>query len=186
VFDIIFKLDEQMIKSDGITFTASIGYFSSTGSMPFHTPELVVEATHSMEHDVLIHVAETRNSLVSLIRTAEGLFDDKRKVDLGLAQAYVESATMAVDGILVTCSDNACWRALKQDLVGQVTEAHSREEWHTKWGTHYFLSLARAHELQQLAISGTRACNDMPVAKSLSSFEMVPGTSFANFRLPKP
>jgi Hint-domain/VWA / Hh protein intein-like len=84
-----------------------------------------------------------------LIRTAEGRFDDKRKVDLGLAQAFVESATMAVDSILATYCENECLRALKQDLVGQVTEAYSREDWHTKWGRHYLLALARAHELQQ-------------------------------------
>jgi Mg-chelatase subunit ChlD len=149
VFNVIFKLDEKMIKDNSVTFTASIGGFSSTGSTPFHSPELVVGVSESMEHDVLIHVAETRNSLVALIRTAEGLFDDKRKVELGLAKTGVESAIKAVDSILAAFSDNECLRALKQDLVGQVTEAYSREDWHTKWGRHYLLSLARAHELQQ-------------------------------------
>ena len=36
-----------------------------------------------------------------------------------------------------------------KDLVGQVTEALSNEEYFTKWGQHYLPSLAGAHLLQQ-------------------------------------
>jgi hypothetical protein len=38
---------------------------------------------------------------------------------------------------------------LLKDLEGQVTEALSRDDWYTKWGKHYLLSLVRAHGVQQ-------------------------------------
>jgi Mg-chelatase subunit ChlD len=39
--------------------------------------------------------------------------------------------------------------ALCDDLEGQVSEAFSRRDWFTKWGTHYLPSLSRSHMLQQ-------------------------------------
>jgi len=39
--------------------------------------------------------------------------------------------------------------ALLEDLEGQGLSAFSREDWFTKWGKHYILSLARTHQLQQ-------------------------------------
>lgn len=38
---------------------------------------------------------------------------------------------------------------IQQDIVGQISEAYSRVDWHKKWGVHYCLSLASAHSLQQ-------------------------------------
>lgn len=40
-------------------------------------------------------------------------------------------------------------KALLEDVQGQVAEALSREEWYTKWGTHYLPSLMFAHLTQQ-------------------------------------
>ena len=39
-------------------------------------------------------------------------------------------------------------RALLQDMMGQVSEAFSRQNWFDKWGKHYLLSLTLAHQLQ--------------------------------------
>lgn len=39
-------------------------------------------------------------------------------------------------------------RALTEDVRGQVAEAFSKQEWFMRWGRHYLLSLARAHQVQ--------------------------------------
>lgn len=38
-------------------------------------------------------------------------------------------------------------KALKGDIDGQISEALSREDWYTRWGKHYLLSLSRTHSL---------------------------------------
>ena len=38
---------------------------------------------------------------------------------------------------------------LLKDVSDQTTEAFSRDDWYTKWGLHYMLSLKRAHLMQQ-------------------------------------
>jgi len=39
-------------------------------------------------------------------------------------------------------------RALVADVQGQIAEAFSKQEWFERWGRHYLLSLARAHQVQ--------------------------------------
>eukprot|EP00980_Cylindrotheca_fusiformis_P028884 scaffold22668_cov161-Cylindrotheca_fusiformis.AAC.1 len=104
--------------------------------------------------DVDIKTAILRRKLVGLIRSAEGRFSGSGPDALRQAQEdvrnLIDEFNMALD-----CSGSddsgllSSLKAMREDLTGQITEAYSREDWHKKWGTHYLLSLARAHELQR-------------------------------------
>lgn len=92
-------------------------------------------------------VPRLRNAMVEMIRRAEELFVKKESYALEVAQNDI---TKLVEELVNCRSDShAILTAIREDLTGQITEAYSRDDWHNKWGKHYLLSLARAHELQR-------------------------------------
>lgn len=114
------------------------------GNIAWETP------THSIDFDV----PRLRFAMVELIRRGEDRFIKKEANALKTAQEEITKLIAEFDLALAQPvdpeSDNhSILKALREDLTGQITEAYSREDWHTKWGKHYLLSLARAHELQR-------------------------------------
>jgi len=98
--------------------------------------------------------ARLRFGIVELIRRAEERFAKKVSRPLDLAQQDVRNLVAEFDLVLeqpdVAESDNhAILKALREDLTGQITLAYSSRDWHNRWGKHYLLSIARAHELQR-------------------------------------
>jgi hypothetical protein len=104
--------------------------------------------------DIDLEVSRLRSSLVSMIRDAEERFSNKEPEALTLAQRdtqqLIDEMNVAISRFEVINGEcQSKLQAMKEDLVGQITEAYSRNDWHSKWGRHYLLSLARAHELQR-------------------------------------
>jgi Mg-chelatase subunit ChlD len=105
---------------------------------------------HSIDWDV----PRLRFAMVELIRRAENRFFKKEANALKTAQDEITELVAEFDLALAQpvnpeSQSHTILKALREDLTGQITEAYSREDWHTKWGKHYLLSLARAHELQR-------------------------------------
>lgn len=99
-------------------------------------------------------VPRLRFAMVELIRRAEHRFTNKEANALKIAQEEIEKLVTEFDSTLeqpvnAESDSHSILKALREDLTGQITEAYSREDWHQKWGKHYLLSLARAHELQR-------------------------------------
>lgn len=102
-------------------------------------------------------VADVRDRLVALLRGNQDILNAKYNVQDVPAErerrfADVRKRTAAlltnVDEILASGVDDERLRGLREDLAGQITEAFSCFDYHDRWGRHYALSLARAHELQ--------------------------------------
>jgi len=111
------------------------------------------EDTGSITH-IDIEIASLRTRLVSMIRGAEERFQQLGQDALALAQADCkrligEFDTLISSGGIPSDDQLAILQAMNEDLIGQITEAYSRYDWHQRWGRHYLLSLARAHELQR-------------------------------------
>lgn len=101
-----------------------------------------------------IKTVRLRTRLVALIRFAEKRFSDNIPEALALAQEDVRNLIDEFNVVIDCCGSNdsegrSILEAMKEDLTGQITEAYSHDNWHSKWGKHYLLSLARAHELQR-------------------------------------
>eukprot|EP00526_Cylindrotheca_closterium_P006893 CAMPEP_0113652538 /NCGR_PEP_ID=MMETSP0017_2-20120614/28065_1 /TAXON_ID=2856 /ORGANISM="Cylindrotheca closterium" /LENGTH=757 /DNA_ID=CAMNT_0000565403 /DNA_START=38 /DNA_END=2311 /DNA_ORIENTATION=- /assembly_acc=CAM_ASM_000147 len=101
-------------------------------------------------------VPRLRYAMVEMIRRAEERFIKKEVDALRLAQEEITKLVAEFDLALQEPVNSECeseshaiLKALREDLTGQITEAYSRDDWHSKWGKHYLLSLARAHELQR-------------------------------------
>ena len=68
----------------------------------------------------------------------------------GARRAMQEQARALEEAIKASpAKGNANTKALLEDVVGQVKEALSKDEWFNKWGGHYLPSLCRSHMLQQ-------------------------------------
>mmetsp|Transcript_16732 Transcript_16732/g.23617 ORF Transcript_16732/g.23617 Transcript_16732/m.23617 type:complete len:746 (+) Transcript_16732:3-2240(+) len=109
------------------------------------------ESTSSITR-IDIEIARLRNRLVSMIRGAEERFAKNEPEALTSAQSDCQRLIEQFNMVITDCEDNdnqSNLHAMKEDLTGQITEAYSRQDWHSKWGRHYLLSLARAHELQR-------------------------------------
>ena len=130
--------------------------------IPWDTPE------YSIDWDV----PRLRFAMVDLIRRAEDRLNRREanalktaqvdyhlilkalREDLKTAQEEIKELLSEFDSALDRPANpevdyHSILKALREDLAGQITEAYSREDWHRKWGKHYLLSLARAHELQR-------------------------------------
>jgi len=108
------------------------------------TTETTAAVRAGTEHDLAqIESATQRSKVVYLIRR-------NQEVEyLTQAQASTKALLNEMRSSLAAKRHNANAAALLEDLKGQITEAYSRRDWFAKWGRHYLLSLARAHELQQ-------------------------------------
>jgi hypothetical protein len=90
-----------------------------------------------------------------MIQSAEERFYNKHPQALTLAQAACRDLIDEVNNAIQNFSgidDNECavrFQAIRADLMGHISKAYSREDWHEQWGKHYLLSLARGHELQR-------------------------------------
>jgi hypothetical protein len=145
------------------TEASSCGHSFSLVSLSYgQTFDLLIDVDIDKEgHDwtsaithIDIKTARLRTGLVSLIRSAEKRFSDGNPEALSLAQEDVQNLIGLVKVAIDSCGSGdsdrrSILQAMKEDLTGQITEAYSREDWHNKWGRHYLLSLARAHELQR-------------------------------------
>ncbi|CAJ1955833.1 unnamed protein product [Cylindrotheca closterium] len=99
-------------------------------------------------------VPRLRHAMVELIRSAEERFTKKEGNALQVAQQEITKLVVEFDlaleeSVNVESNSRTILKAIREDLTGQITEAYSRADWYNKWGKHYLLSLARAHELQR-------------------------------------
>jgi hypothetical protein len=75
---------------------------------------------------------------------SSGYYNTSRTVD----QALLKEAHNMVDDLVWTDTDDKYLTDLQKDFTGQIREAVSTQEYFTKWGYHYLLSIVNAHRQQ--------------------------------------
>lgn len=102
-----------------------------------------------------IEIARLRGQLISMIYTAEEKLDEGHSNALKLAQdachELIDEINCAIDKFSGRDHSDytSRFQAMRADLMGDISKAYSRDDWHEKWGRHFLLSLARGHELQR-------------------------------------
>lgn len=95
--------------------------------------------------DAIFARAQVRSEIIQAIRKAGRCSTEE---ELETAREVVRLAQQRIASLADEANSPDMAR-MKQDLDGQISEAYSRLDWHRRWGTHYTLSLASAHSLQQ-------------------------------------
>jgi len=103
--------------------------------------------------DGLLTQATIRSELIQFIQQSENIdkpvasrnLDDLHRAQQLLKETKARVKSLA-DGTTIHMPNI---QGMIQDLEGQVTEAYSKPAYYKKWGSHYVLSLAGAHSLQQ-------------------------------------
>ncbi|KAF3936329.1 hypothetical protein ABW19_dt0209505 [Dactylella cylindrospora] len=101
---------------------------------------------HSQDYEYHLHRLNLVTEIYSLCKKAYKLYT----VDTGAVLAEAK-ATFETQGkvIAANLSGHEAAEALGTDISGEVTLAVSQAAAWTKWGRHYFPSLARAHQMQR-------------------------------------
>lgn len=136
-------------------FTAFLEFDGQDQGLLHETPQFIDPVTNPGA-DLLFRRAGVRAAIIGFVKSAE---ECSSPTDLAEAQAIlkdwkVQARNMApVDPSLFGNTKDAATvhdiESILEDLEGQVTEAYSRWDWHTRWGYHYVRSLVAAHILQQ-------------------------------------
>ena len=87
---------------------------------------------HSLRTDFVVSTQQAIDKAGSNLQTGQKIV---KELQTKISTSEVKSDKYVVD--------------LLKDVSDQTTEALSRQDWYTKWGRHYLLSLKRAHLLQQ-------------------------------------
>ena len=89
-----------------------------------------------------------RTQFIKNVKESIIKFNENKQVE---AQELISSFATEIKEIIQAnnMSDNEQIQDILADVEGHVTEAFSRQDWFTKWGRHYLLSLLNAHHLQQ-------------------------------------
>ena len=147
-FEVAFKLDKQSLKGQTLApFQASLALPGDSRKVSAMTSAITRE---------LVVAPNVRAALIAVIRQSEERLSKAQKVGrkevddaLLLAKQDLNVLLESIGHISKSCSEDKDLAAMKQDIEGQILEAYSRLDWHQKWGRHFCLSLARAHELQR-------------------------------------
>ena len=147
-FEVAFKINKLTSQSDLLRpFQASMKLSGGQRDIVTTIPEIFGRT---------LAARNVRSELVKFIRQSQVRFNKERngfsneaKKALLLAQTSLKAIIESTDRIAKANADDKKLMSIKEDMEGQITESYSRLDWHEKWGRHYSLSLARAHELQQ-------------------------------------
>ena len=123
--------------------TATLRYHLRHDTEPVATGVDAIWSEAALVNTPEITQERLRLTMVDGIAEAIGL---AKCGDLPGAQAVVAQLVTELQSVQPR---SASIDAMQADVVGQMTEAMSREDWYTKWGGHYLPSLGRAHQLQQ-------------------------------------
>eukprot|EP01104_Vermistella_antarctica_P017611 TRINITY_DN6264_c1_g1_i1.p1 TRINITY_DN6264_c1_g1~~TRINITY_DN6264_c1_g1_i1.p1 ORF type:complete len:797 (+),score=126.13 TRINITY_DN6264_c1_g1_i1:231-2621(+) len=72
---------------------------------------------------------------------------DSWSQDQNISRKIITALVQEIEQSAVASDDRA--KDLLMDVTGQIREAFSKDEYYNKWGRHYVLSIARAHQLQE-------------------------------------
>jgi len=127
--------------------------FSATLEMPDGLEKPLETQTELVDpldpEDAMLKQAAVRSELISFIKEAE-VDNALSRADIGLERSQqLLKETKERVAALADGTDLPGIQGIRQDLEGQITEAYSKEGYYRKWGSHYVLSLAGAHTLQQ-------------------------------------
>ena len=128
--DVVLELsgDSQTSPEVKLTYTA------------LDTNTITVQAKPEISSTFTNHLF--RQELISLIHKV--LIEKKNHERQVLVNTFENKLSEAVQ----TIQEKDVLESLSSDVQGQIAQAVSREDWYTRWGTHYLRSLARAHQLQ--------------------------------------
>jgi len=150
-FDIAIQLDPKKIKqrkAKSSPFMVSISIMGNDNKGSEVPAVLVDDLTEQ------ICIGKVRAKLVSFIRKSELRFKNIQSIEADMKSAEKDRLTLlalanSYTKRMVSKTNKLNLEALIADIDGQIAEAYSKWMWHEKWGKHYLLSLARAHEMQQ-------------------------------------
>lgn len=136
----------------GDLLEATLTYSTTTSAQPSSATE-VARGVGDADSILQVERQRLRLLLVGAIRQAmkraKGTVSERAagKDLLPEAQAVIQETCDEIAGS--QAANEEAIEALLEDCQGQVCEAFSREEWYSKWGTHYLPSLMFAHLMQQ-------------------------------------
>ena len=144
-FDVLVKLQDERCTKDVLPFYSTFQFHTHDG----HIQETggAADPMRTEDDDIQIAAALQRSKVVDLILT-NSIESKMSKPALNLATKNVKKLLEEMQRSGIPTKHNQT-KALLEDVKGQISEAYSRLDWNHKWGRHYLLSLARAHELQQ-------------------------------------
>jgi len=93
-----------------------------------------------------LEVAKARSKVVQFISEEEHTLSENHS---NSALSHAQKNLKEISHNFLAHGTTDKMKAIQRDFMGQIQEAYSRSDWHSKWGRHYVLSLARAYVLQQ-------------------------------------